>query len=72
MTKNLETALDDLRRIESAALSLRSRYGHDAATKAQQFHKQAAALQWEADRIFWSDVLDALVIQNEETRLEAA
>ena len=72
MTKNLETALDDLRRIQSAALSLRPRYSGDAATKAQQFHKQAAVLQWEADRIFWSDVLDALVIQNEEARLEAA
>ena len=72
MTKNLETALDDLRRIQSAALSLRSPYSDDAATKAQQSHKQATALQWEADRIFWSDVLDALVIQNEEARLEAA
>ena len=72
MTKNLETALDDLLRIESTALSLRSRYGGDAAAKAQQFHKQATALQWAADRIFWSDVLDALIIQNEEARLEAA
>ena len=68
MSKILETVLDQSSHLFTAALDLRSKYGHHAEAKAQRMVDFNEAWQGYDQISFWLAVLEPLAADHQATR----